>query len=250
MISERYFIELSYDGSEYSGWQRQPNAMTIQEEIESALSMLYGAEVSIMGCGRTDAGVHAAQYFCHCDLIEDRYTVAEACYKLNCILPNAIALKQIIKVESDAHTRFDATERSYYYDIHINKNPFILKHSYRFVQAEKIDNSLLNESAALIKTYEDFYPFCKSHADVDTFKCQIKRSEWEKTEMGYRFHITANRFLRGMVRMIVGMCLNVSTGKLKLSDVKIALEKQTRLDMAWSVPAEGLFLSEIKYPYI
>lgn len=250
MSKKRIFIKLSYKGTNYSGWQIQPNAPTIQDDIEKSLSKLYNESISIVGCGRTDAGVHASKYYCHVDIPEERFTEKDLYYKLNGILNDEIAIMEILNVADDAHARFDATARSYFYNIHFAKQPFILDTSFKYNQSKIPDFQKLNEAAALLKAYKAFYPFCKSHTETDTFLCDISESYWEKEDGHLKFNITANRFLRGMVRLIVGMCINVAIDKFPLGDVKEALEKQTRLQYAWSVPAEGLFLSNIKYPYI
>lgn len=250
MQSKRKFIKLSYKGTHFSGWQIQPNAPTIQDEIEKALSKLHNSPIAIVGCGRTDAGVHAQNYLCHTDLPVEKFENKDLVYKLNGILNDDIAIHTILDVEETAHARFDATARSYFYNIHFYKAPFIQDTSFKYNQSKIPDFQKMNTAAALLKKYQSFFPFCKSHTETDTFLCDISESYWEKSEGHLKFHITANRFLRGMVRLIVGMCINVAIDKITMQDVVDALENQTRLQHAWSVPAQGLFLSEIKYPYI
>jgi len=246
----RKFIHLSYKGTHFSGWQIQPNAPTIQDEIEKALSLLYNSKIDIVGCGRTDAGVHASKFYCHCDLEGAHFKNAQLAYKLNGILHNDIAIHEILDVQGGSHTRFDATSRSYIYKIHFHKDPFLTEVSFKFNQAGKPDVRILNEAVQLLIGFDEFYPFCKAHAQNDTYLCDIQEARWKEVGESLHFHISANRFLRGMVRLIVGMSLNVASGKLSLNEVREAMEKQERLKHAWSVPAEGLFLTDIKYPYL
>ena len=248
---QRYFIEMVYDGTQYGGWQIQPNARTIQDEVEKALSKIYNQKISIVGCGRTDAGVHASDYYFHVDLDPDLYDDTFILYKLNGMTPRDVAFKNIHRVEESCHARFDASSRSYEYYIHFDKDPFLRGRSYKYNQSIAPDMKLLLEAAELIQSYDSFFTFCKAHTQVDHFKCRIIESRWDQTTDGRLvYHVTANRFLRGMVRLLVGMCINVAIKKYPLSEVRDALDKQERLLHAWSVPAEGLFLSKITYPYI
>lgn len=248
---QRYFIEISYKGSKYAGWQIQPNAITIQALIEDALSVIYNSKVGIVGCGRTDAGVHASQYYFHVELVPEKYDDGLIMYKLNGMLPYDIAVKRVLKVDSECHARFDATGRAYTYFIHFYKDPFLLNVSYKYNQVVKPDFEKLQAAAQLLTNYDAFFPFCKTNTEVDNYRCQILRSEWIRHSDGnLEYHIKANRFLRGMVRLIVGMCINVATKKLSLDIVKKALDNQERLDQAWSVPSEGLFLSEVTYDFV
>lgn len=248
---KRYFIELAYDGKNYAGWQIQANALTVQEVIQTGLSKIYNQPIDITGCGRTDAGVHASQYYCHTDLPDERFETSLIAHKLNGVLPFDIGIKRVFEVDQDAHTRFDPSSRSYDYFMHFSKDPFLRHRSFRYNQSVSPDFDKLNEAAAFLLQYKEFYPFCKSNTEVETFLCDISKAEWSKGPDGnFEFQITANRFLRGMVRLIVGMCIHVAIGKVSLEEVREAMENQTRLEHAWSVPAEGLFLSSIKYPYI
>lgn len=247
----RYFFQISYDGTEYSGWQRQENAITVQECIEENLSRLYKDSIPILGCGRTDAGVHASDFYFHVDLNESEEGINLLRFKLNKMLPSTVSVNEIIPVHKEAHARFDATSRSYIYRLHFDKDPFSVKYSFKYNQGGIPDFDLLSQAASLIKEYTEFYPFCKSNSDVLNYKCQIEISEWKKiTESKWEYHVTANRFLRGMVRLIVGMCLNVAIGKILLHEVREAMDKQERLKYAWSVPPQGLSLTDIQYPYI
>ena len=249
MSIKRYFAELSYLGTRYSGWQKQPKSISIQGVIEQKISKILRADIEVVGCGRTDAGVHAKQYFLHFDYEKEIPT--GFVNRLNKMLPKDIAFKKIVEIESTAHARFDATHRAYVYHVSFHKNPFSTNTAFHFPFAEKLDREKLQEAANLLLSYEEFFPFCKSNSDVKTMKCDLKRAEWvfdaEKEEL--IFHIAANRFLRGMVRLVVGMCLNVGLGKVSIEQVKAAMDNQTRLAKSYSVPPQGLFLTDIRYPY-
>ena len=250
-MMKRYFFKISYDGSPFSGWQKQSNANTVQECVEQGLSKLLRQPMDILGCGRTDAGVHASDFYFHVDLSDDDYNETEIVYKLNKIMPPEISVNKMISVHKEAHARFDATSRAYCYRIHFKKNPFERKYSFRYNQSVKPDFELMQDTAKEIVLHNSFFPFCKTHSDVLNYNCNITRSEWLKvSDYQYEFHIQANRFLRGMVRLIVGACLNIGTGKLKLQELNAALKRQERLQYALSVPANGLTLASIEYPYI
>lgn len=246
----RYFAELSYRGTNYYGWQRQPGQISIQETIESAISTILRTETPITGCGRTDTGVHAKQYFLHFD--SESEIPGNLKHRLNKLLPTDISIKQILPVATDAHARFDAFERSYEYYLGFEKDPFSTDLVWQFPYAQKPDFEKMQQAASLLENYDHFYTFCKSNTDVKTMKCDLKRSTWVMAEDKHQFvfHITANRFLRGMVRLIVGMCVNVGLNKVKLDEVEQALETQTLLNKSLSVPPQGLYLTGIKYPYL
>lgn len=242
----RYFAQIQYRGTNYSGWQYQPNSKTIQEEIEVNLSKVLRVPTSIVGCGRTDSGVHAYDYYFHFDgLVDDTDHLV---FKLNRMLPKAIAIVTITKVNKKAHARFDASQRSYQYHIHKWKSPFRNGLSYHKPQIFDADLDLLSKTAGTFLLYRDFFTFCKSNTDVKTTLCKLHRCEWELGEDEMVFHVTADRFLRGMIRLMVGCCINVAEGKLDLLEVKSALEQKHRLKKDLSVPAAGLFLSKIVYP--
>lgn len=213
------------------------------------MSLLLDHSIEVTGCGRTDAGVHASQYFLHFDWEQDFPKDFQK--RLNRMLPPDIAIRRIFEVAPDAHARFDAVRRSYEYHIILDKNPFQTLTVWHFPFFEKLDLEKTLAAAALLLNYKEFQPFCKSNTDVHTMECDLLRSEWvfdpEKRTLTY--HISANRFLRGMVRLIVGMCLNVGLGKLTLEEVRAALDSQTLLKKSWSVPGEGLSLTEVKYPF-
>lgn len=246
----RYFLELAYNGTRFQGYQIQPNGITVQEKLEKGLSTLLKTPTSIVGCGRTDTGVHAAQYFAHFDAnspVSDRFV-----YALNALVGYDIAIYDIHQVGDEAHARFDAQSRSYKYYISTRPNPFSREVAYHHPRSEYLDRNKMQEAAQLLLEYKEFATFCKTNTDVKTMFCTLTRSEWiedrEKHQLIY--HVSANRFLRGMIRLIVGMCLNVGRGKLELDTVRKALDEQTALQNAWSVPPQGLFLMDIKYPYI
>lgn len=248
----RYFFQIMYDGTDYSGWQRQDNAPSVQESIEECLSSLCRRPTPITGCGRTDAGVHAADYFFHCDIESDRISATELRFRMNKILPGNIAVVKVHdNVPPEAHARFDATSRAYIYDMHLVKDPFCSRFSFRYNQSVSPDFDILNKAASVFLDYGSFFPFCKTHTDVLNYDCVLEASHWVRNDaMHWSFHVQANRFLRGMVRLMVGACIKCATGKLSLDILRHAMETQSRLDEAWSVPACGLRLSKIQYPYI
>lgn len=244
----RYFAELAYNGSQYSGWQKQPDQISVQSTLEHAFSTILSHPVEVVGCGRTDTGVHARQYFLHFD-----YPGAfpqEFVRRINKFLPGDIAIYRIFPVPPEAHARFDASSRGYSYYLHLRKDPFRQQTSYFYPFADQTSQERMVKAAELLLNYQAFYPFCKSNNDAKTMLCQLEQSTWAFSEHTWVFHITANRFLRGMVRLIVGMCLNVGLGKVQLQEVETALEKQVRLKKSWSAPPEGLYLRDIRYPFL
>ncbi|MEE9437786.1 MAG: tRNA pseudouridine(38-40) synthase TruA [Saprospiraceae bacterium] len=245
----RYFALCKYNGTEYFGWQAQKTTdNTIQGIIEKTLSTITREFVPITGCGRTDAGVHASQYYFHFDTNFEN--IDNLKYKLNSILPFSINIDNIRKVPNDAHARYNAYRRAYDYYIAYERDPFREFTTFYYPNYKKLDLNLLQEAAKLLLGYQEFVPFCKTGSNVDVKKCEIFVSEWKFTDYGLHYHIEANRFLRGMIRLIVGMCLNVARGQLNIEQVKKSLDNQVRLKTDWSVPARGLFLSDIKYPFI
>jgi tRNA pseudouridine38-40 synthase len=242
----RYFIRLSYCGIDYNGWQSQPHpgTVTVQDTIEGVLSTLLRQKANIVGCGRTDTGVHARDYVAHFDVNGDldRETIV---YKANKLLPKDIAIHEIYPVREGAHARFDAVSRSYQYHLHTAKSPFE-PYSFYYIY-EKPNLEKLNAAAGILLEYTDFTTFCKLHSDVKTMHCKLSQSLWIREGDKFIYQVTSDRFLRGMIRLIVGMCLNVSRGKLTISSVRDALETQSKLPLEWSVPAEGLILTDICY---
>jgi len=247
--TQRYFIELAYDGTNYHGWQVQPNAVTVQQMLDKALTTLLRQPIETTGCGRTDTGVHAKDFFVHLDVVstDDKQKVIDM-RGLNALLPYDIAVKQIIPVHPEAHARFDATLRSYEYHIHFEKNPFL--NGYSWLLRDKPDLQLMNRAAAIVMEYTDFSCFSKSNTQVKTNNCKIAKAEWIETENGIVFHISADRFLRNMVRAIVGTLLMVGRGEMQPEEIRKIIESKNRSNAGMSVPAYGLYLTEIKYPYL
>lgn len=247
-LTHRYFIEISYKGTAYHGWQIQPNAITVQEVFNKALKVILKKDIETLGCGRTDTGVHASQFYLHLDLDEAITDHEKMIRSLNALLPHDISVKNILKVSEDAHARFDATLRSYEYHIHFKKNPF--KTDSSWLLRDELDISVMNKAAQIILEYQDFGAFCKANADNFTNLCEVSRSEWEVKDDGIIYHISANRFLRNMVRAIVGTLVEVGKGKLNPEAMHQVIQSQNRSEAGISVPACGLFLTAVHYPYI
>lgn len=242
----RYFIECSYRGTKYSGWQIQENANTVQAEIEKALSILLNKTVSIMGSSRTDAGVHAMQQVAHFDVKNGLLNPENLLYRLNKILPFDISIKRIYSVKDGYHCRFEATSRKYEYHISSHKKPFQQGLYYEF--NHDLDVDLMNEASKKLFQYLNFECFSKIKTDVNTFNCTIMEAHWERRENNMLvFYIKANRFLRGMVRAIVGTLLEVGAGKLSVEDFEQIILSRNRKKAGRAVPAEGLFLMEVNY---
>lgn len=240
----RYFIELSYNGTNYHGWQIQPDAISVQEKLNHAISTIYQADIQVVGAGRTDTGVHASQMFAHFDI--DAPLKKNIVFKLNSILPNDISVYQVFLVADEKHVRFDAISRSYQYKIWLGRNPFLLDFSWQ-IHSQKPDVVLMNEAAKILLEYTDFQTFSKVKTDVYTFNCDITEAFWELKENELIFYITANRFLRNMVRAIVGTLVDVGLGKISVADFRAIIESKNRSNAGLSVPAKGLFLTDIKY---
>ena len=243
---QRYFVEIAYRGTAYHGWQSQPNAPSVQETIERCFSKLFGnTSVSIVGCGRTDAGVHAKSYFFHVDLPQE-WEEDQLCFKLNRMLPSDICAIRALRVASDLHARFDAEKRTYRYFIHQQKDPFHQDLSWYFPQY--LDFPAMNAAAKRLLGTKDFGSFSKLHTDVKTNICTVFHAKWIQTEGQWYFEISANRFLRNMVRAIVGTLIEVGLGKLTIEEIDAIIDAKDRGEAAVSVPAHGLFLWEIVYP--
>ncbi len=247
---QRYFLELAYNGAKYFGWQKQPEQVSVQETLEDALSTILGGIIEVTGCGRTDTGVHASRYFAHFDF--GGIFPPTFLPRLNKFLPPDIAVYRLIPVAWDAHARYDATYRAYAYHLVFEKDPFHQQTVTPYTYPHPLNRTAMQAAAALLLEHQSFFPFCKAHGSAKTMVCQLFRSEWAFSTDGRRavYQIAANRFLRGMVRLIVGMCLNVGRGKLELDQVSQALDRQERLPMNTSAPPEGLFLTEVRYPYV
>jgi tRNA pseudouridine38-40 synthase len=238
-------MSLEFDGTNYHGWQNQPDAISVQEVLEKALSTLLAHVISIVGAGRTDAGVHATEMVAHFDYPEP-LDISHLQYRLNAFLPYDIAIKEILPVHEEAHARFDAISRSYCYRIHNRKNAFLKNRSYFLHQSLNIEK--MNEAGSILLQYSDFECFSKTHTDVKTFLCDIKSAQWLQTDDVLEFHITADRFLRNMVRAIVGTMINIGLGKMRPEDLHEIIQSKCRSRAGYSVPAHGLYLSKIVYP--
>jgi len=253
----RYFIELAYKGTNYHGWQYQPGAVSVQETINKSLSILLKTNIDIVGAGRTDTGVHAKQMFAHFDS-EVELKENQLIQKLNSFLPDDIAINGLIKVADDAHARFDATKRTYQYHIHTVKDVFEKEGSYFF--QTPLDIKKMNAACKILFKHNDFECFSKVNTDVKTFNCVIFEANWKlkKTRDNQDnngidklvFTITADRFLRNMVRAIVGTMINIGTGKINIEDFERIIESKDRSQAGFSVPAHALYLTKIDYEYL
>ena len=245
---QRYFIELAYDGTNYHGWQVQPNAVTVQEVLDHALSTVLREPIETVGCGRTDTGVHATQFFVHFDSKSLGNNHQILVNSLNGLLPPDIGIKRVIDVHQEAHARFDATSRSYQYHLHFGKDPFKLNRSWGL--RDRPDIGLMNEAARIMTTYTDFSCFSKSNTQTFTNNCKICRAEWVEHDSGLIFHISADRFLRNMVRAIVGTLIEIGRKEMEPEDIRKVIESKNRSKAGTSVPACGLYLTEVRYPYL
>lgn len=243
----RYFIELAYKGTNYHGWQYQPDAESVQETLNKALSLLLKTDIDIVGAGRTDTGVHAKQMFAHFD-IEAEIDTPQLVHKLNSFLPKDIAIFNILKVSDEAHARFDATKRTYEYHIHKIKDVFENDGSYQFQLPLNIDK--MNQACEILFKHNDFECFSKVNTDVHTFNCVIFEANWQQNGNKLVFTISADRFLRNMVRAIVGTMINIGTGKISLADFEKIIDSKDRSQAGFSVPAHGLYLTKIEYKFL
>ena len=245
----RYFIQLAYDGSDFNGWQTQPNEPTVQDELTRVLRLTLNEDsIKLVGCGRTDTGVHASCYYAHFDLINPIEDIDKCIYKLNNFLPFSIAIQNIIKVESNAHARFDASSRTYHYFIHQEKDPFLTDYSLLILR--DLDFDLMNKAANSLVAYNDFSAFAKLGSDNKTVICKLSAANWNKVGKQWRFEITADRFLRNMVRAIVGTLIELGAGRISLQEFKTIVESGSRQKAGSSAAANALFLSAVKYSYI
>lgn len=258
MNTQRYFIELSYDGTEYHGWQIQPNAVTVQECLDKALSVYFRQIINTLGCGRTDSGVHAAQFYAHFDLYlteidKDTKLVKEINTErsiggINSLLPYQIAVKRIFKVHKEAHARFDATQRAYHYHIHFHKDPFKLNRSWLY--KGELNVEAMNEAAEILLQHTDFSCFSKSNTQTFTNNCKITEANFQTNKEGLLFTISADRFLRNMVRAIVGTLVQVGKQEVSLAQFKEIIISKNRSNAGQSVPACGLYLVQVVYPFV
>lgn len=241
----RYFFEISYHGAHYHGWQSQRNAIGVQTIVEEAMTKLFREQIAIVGSGRTDTGVHCEQQFFHVD-IEKPFEAQLYIQKLNSFLPKDIAIHSIRLVRPDASARYDAIERAYRYEITRVKNPFLDGLAWHFFK--EVDIPTMNRAAALLIGEHDFECFSKVKTDVNHFLCNVKKAAWIQTEARLTFHIVANRFLRGMVRSVVGTLLDVGTGKITENDLRQIIRSRDRKKAGANVPPYGLYLMSVKYP--
>ena len=241
----RYFITLSFDGTAYHGWQIQPHCVSVQEELQKALTTLLRMPVEVVGAGRTDTGVHARKMFAHFD-IEYELECPQLVYKLNKLLPRDIAVQQVERVADDMHARFSAKSRTYHYYVHLGKNPFLRSYSWQLYGNP--DFELMNKAAVVLMEYIDFTSFSKVNTDTKTNDCTITEAHWDRVGEGqWRFTITANRFLRNMVRAIVGTLMEVGRGRMTIEQLRQVIEAKDRCRAGDSVPGNALFLVDVKY---
>ncbi|MDA3912009.1 MAG: tRNA pseudouridine(38-40) synthase TruA [Bacteroidales bacterium] len=243
---QRYFLKLAYHGGNYHGWQIQPNAVSVQEIIENALATLLQEKTPITGCGRTDTGVHAKQFYLHFDSTQADLHQQNFLFRLNRFLPKAIAVYECFPVSADAHARFDALSRTYEYHIHQGKNPFLQGLS--LSQNQLPDIARMNEACSYLFHYSDFTSFAKLHADNKTNECKIMKAEWQMHDDQMIFTIQADRFLRNMVRAIVGTLLEISDKSKSASYICDVIEAKDRSAAGKSVSANALYLTNVEYP--
>lgn len=242
---KRFFVYLKYDGTAYHGWQSQPNANSVQAEMERALSTLIREDVQIVGAGRTDTGVHARMMAAHFDTDKD-IDCQQLAYKLNRLLPRDIAVDRVEPVPQDMHARFSATARTYHYYVHTYKNPFLRAYSYELPY--KLDFERMNAAAALLLDVNDFAAFCKSNSDVKTTLCKVTEARWVRdTDTQWHFVIRADRFLRNMVRAVVGTLVDVGRGRMDIEDFRNVIAGKNRQNAGESMPGNALFLEKIEY---
>lgn len=241
----RYFVWFCYDGTQYHGWQIQPNGVTVQSELQRCLSLLLREEVTVVGAGRTDTGVHARKMAAHFDTHLDIDTKLLT-HKLNGLLHQDIAVQGIEAVDDNLHARFSAVSRTYRYYVHTQKNPFLRHFSLELHY--QLDYELMNRAGAILLEYDDFGAFCKAGSDVKTTLCRVSHAQWHQTsDASWYFEITANRFLRNMVRAVVGTLIEVGRGRMSLDEFRNVIEGKKRTQAGESMPAKALFLEDVKY---
>jgi tRNA pseudouridine38-40 synthase len=245
-LTQRYFIELAFKGTEFHGWQIQPNAVSVQECLEKALQTITRETIAVTGAGRTDAGVHASYYVAHIDSENLNLDHPGFAHKLNSFLNKDVVIISISKVQSDAHARFNAVSRTYQYHMNLRKDPFQRETSWYFFRQP--DLNLMNEANRILFEYTDFTSFSKLHTEVKTNNCKIYFAEWTQIGSKIVFTVKADRFLRNMVRALVGTILEVGTGKISLDEFRAIIERKDRGAAGLSVPAQGLFLTGVEYP--
>jgi len=240
----RYFIEIAYNGKNYHGWQIQPDAITVQEVLEKTMTTILRKEIKVTGAGRTDAGVHATQLFAHFDFDEIK-DLTELRFKLNSLLPKDISVQNIFRVKEEAHTRFNALVREYEYVVTLRKNPF--SEDFAYLIHHKPDMELMNNAAKELLNYKNFQCFSRSNTEVKTYNCKIEKAIWEVKESQLVFTISADRFLRNMVRAIVGTLLDVGFEKTSLEEFHEIIKSKNRSKAGTSAPAKGLYLTKVLY---
>ena len=245
-LTQRYFIELAYKGTHFHGWQVQPNALSVQQSLEKALSVILREPVSVTGAGRTDTGVHASYFVAHFDTLDTNLDHPDFVHKLNSFLNKDIVVFGISKVSPEAHARFDAISRTYQYHLNLRKDPFALETSWYFFRQPDLEQ--MNVANRILFEYTDFTSFSKLHTEVKTNNCKIYRAEWTQLGTNLIFTVKADRFLRNMVRALVGTILEVGLGKIDLEEFRKIIEKKDRSAAGLSVPPQGLFLTDIEYP--
>ncbi|WP_347159969.1 tRNA pseudouridine(38-40) synthase TruA [Pontibacter chitinilyticus] len=241
----RYFLEIAYDGGRFHGWQVQPNALSVQEVLDDSLSKVLREPIATVGSGRTDTGVHASQQFVHFDVAQE-LAPQQTVFRLNRLLPADIAAKNLYLVPDEAHARFDAMARTYHYYLTLNKDPFQRHHTYYY--SRPLNVAKMNEAAAILLKYEDFTTFSKVKGDTKHYRCTMYEAKWQQEGETLIFTIRANRFLRGMVRLVVGTLLDVGKGKLTVAQFEQIIASQDRSKSSAAAPAEGLFLAKVAYP--
>lgn len=244
----RYFLELSYKGTRYHGWQIQQNGISVQQKLNEALSVFFARNIETAGCGRTDTGVHALQFFAQFDLDYKIENDQSFCHHINCILPNDINVMNVYEVPENVSARFDATGRSYLFLIYQIKNPFAKE--FATFHPKKINLELMNAASKILMEFDDFESFSKTRTEVNHFKCNITQAKWEVKNSLLVFKISANRFLRGMVRTIAGTMLWVGEKKISLDEFRKIIEIKNRKNAGPAINPEGLYLSRVEYPFI
>jgi len=246
-LKNRYFIKLSFKGTNYHGWQVQVNAKTVQSQLNKALSTLLGEDIETIGAGRTDTGVHAKEFYAHFDHVRSEINKdKEFFFRINRFLPKDISIQSIMKVNNKAHCRFDAISRTYEYHINKEKDPF--NNEYTYYLYGNLAIRKMNEASIILYEYNDFTSFSKTKTDAKTNICNIIQAEWTEYNKKLIFIIKADRFLRGMVRSIVGTLLNIGFGKVSIDEFRKIIESKDRTNAGVTVPAHGLFLINIEYP--
>lgn len=240
----RYFLEVAYEGTNYSGFQVQKNANSIQAEIEKAFQILHKHKINLTGSSRTDAGVHALQNFFHFDFGDE--LASHFTYKMNAVLPDDIAVRNVKRVGSNAHCRFDALSREYKYFIYRHKNPFLRDRAFYFPY--KLDMAVIHQAAAMVKEFNDFTSLSKRRTQVKTFICSIMESRWHLEDDSLIFYVKADRFLRGMVRALVATMLKIGRGKMTLPEFRALIDEKDCTNASFAAPAHGLFLTAVNYP--